>query len=201
MDQALAGNAALCDVLICLADDFRGQDVVRPVGVGAVDNGISFLGGDLPEGVAGVAAVLADTEEVYFQWDVLFFAVPAQLAHLPLVEGGVAAVIDEVGMGEVDEFPGLQGLPALAAVEEQICVVVSGLSVVAVALVLVVDVVLAQQEVFDGIGLQKAQESVPDLRIVFRLKSQMDFDVIAVLVAEPQDSIHIVFQLVNLYYL
>ena len=81
------------------------------------------------------------------------------------------------------------------AAEKQVRVAVAGFAVVAVALIFVVDVVLAQQEVLDGIGLDELEQSLPDLEGSILPQSQMDLDIAAVLVPQAEDCIHVILQL------
>ena len=136
--------------------------MVRPVGIGPIDNQVSFLRRDPPEGLTGIISVLAHAQEVELQRDATLPAKAAERPHLRLIEGRISAVIDQVRVGKIEKPACLQGLPALTAIRAQVVLPVPGHAVVGTPLfILIADIMLAQQEVFNRVGLDQPQISLP----------------------------------------
>ena len=133
----------------------------RPVGIGSVDQGISLFCGNLPEPSVGIVPVLSDTQKVHFQRNAALLAEAAKSGHLIIVKGRISAEIDEIRMGKIEKSACLQCLFALAAVKPQIIFSVPRFPVIAVSFIFVVDVVLTQKKVLNGIGFYQTKQPLP----------------------------------------
>ena len=85
----------------------------------------------------------------------------AKSGHLIIVKGRISAEIDEIRMGKIEKSARIQCLFALAAVKPQIIFSVPRFPVIAVSFIFVVDVVLTQKKVLNGIGFYQTEQPLP----------------------------------------
>ena len=166
----------------------------RVVRIQAIDHGIPLSCSDPPEKFARIISVLAHAEQVDLQGHIDLFAVSAQLRHLFLVNVVRSRKPDHIRMGKIEKSPSLQRLPGLSTVPPQIVRIVRPLPAKR-RVDPVPEIVLSEDQIFNGIGLKKPQKGLPERVEIFHLQSQMNFNIIFVLPLQIKDRVHIALKL------
>ena len=190
-DRIRYGEPALRHKCLIRRKCFGLEEAIRVVRVDPGDDRAAAVLCDLEKACGGVRPVRAQPQQVQLQRNIPFLRSQTQPFHFPPVDRFGAGKLNQIRVRQIGIQPGIQSCNALVYINFQNLRIIRWLIDIN-TVDLVVDIVLTEQQIVDGILRDARKQIVKKPGIILRLVANQNLDAAGVFCLERQKRLDIV---------